>query len=345
MSLTSRPVHMRSAPFQFPGGAAAARTPTLESGLDQWVDAAPPQEAGARRELTRVVLNWHRAHQGVAADQTAPLNLNGMNLVQLPAQIGLLTNLRDLVLNDNQLTELPAEIGELVNLRSIQLTNNQLTQLPAQIGRLSALRELRLNGNPLTHLPDEFWELTGLNILYLAQTRLLYLPSAIERFSGLLALDLSYTEMRHLPAEIGGLNSLRYLGLSGNHLTSLPQEFERPAIEGSLQLTDRAGEPMPPEILRLANWDALRMRYAPWALMPQGVQRILNPRVHPRIAAGLAAMLASHAAEGYNELKRAIAEWWARVRQSHDIDPALLADLKARLALVGWLDSAEDVAA
>jgi leucine-rich repeat protein SHOC2 len=58
----------------------------------------------------------------------------------VPAEIGQLTSLAQLLLRGNRLTSVPAEIGQLRSLRYLFLQHNQLTTLPA------AIRELRAAG-------------------------------------------------------------------------------------------------------------------------------------------------------------------------------------------------------
>ena len=58
-------------------------------------------------------------------------------------------------LSDNQLTALPAAIGQLTALKELVLGSNQLTALPTEIGQLRALRWLDLSGNPLEVPPPE----------------------------------------------------------------------------------------------------------------------------------------------------------------------------------------------
>ncbi|XP_036323891.1 CCR4-NOT transcription complex subunit 6-like isoform X2 [Rhagoletis pomonella] len=77
------------------------------------------------------------------------LYLNDNQLLRLPADIGLLSNLRTLDLSSNKLRSLPAELGELIQLRELLLNNNYLRVLPYEIGKLFHLHVLGLMGNPL----------------------------------------------------------------------------------------------------------------------------------------------------------------------------------------------------
>src|ERR1700722_5509710 len=73
------------------------------------------------------------------------VDLSGLGLNTLPAEIGSLTALQQLNLFNNQLTTLPAEIGSLTALQKLDLYDNQLTTLPAEIGSLTALQQLYLS--------------------------------------------------------------------------------------------------------------------------------------------------------------------------------------------------------
>ncbi|XP_039968872.1 CCR4-NOT transcription complex subunit 6-like isoform X1 [Bactrocera tryoni] len=77
------------------------------------------------------------------------LYLNDNQLLRLPGDIGLLSNLRTLDLSSNKLRSLPAELGELIQLRELLLNNNYLRNLPYEIGKLFHLHVLGLMGNPL----------------------------------------------------------------------------------------------------------------------------------------------------------------------------------------------------
>ena len=151
------------------------------------------------------------------------LKLHGLELSgALPAEIGQLTSLTELVLNDNQLTSVPAEIGQLTSLVALRLYENELTSVPAEIGQLTSLEELFLNGNQLTSVPAEIGQLTSLRWLHLNGNQLTSVPAEIGQLTSLEKLWLYSNQLTSVPAEIGQLTSLERLGLSDNQLTRLP---------------------------------------------------------------------------------------------------------------------------
>lgn len=58
--------------------------------------------------------------------------------------IGLCRSLTDLSLTSNNLVELPEEIGDLTQLVVLRVDDNQLVSLPDSIGRLAMLEELEV---------------------------------------------------------------------------------------------------------------------------------------------------------------------------------------------------------
>ncbi|MCW5317760.1 TIR domain-containing protein [Nostoc sp. KVJ3] len=165
----------------------------------------------------------------VATDKDTTLDLAGKDLTTLPAEIGQLSNLRQLYLDSNQLTTLPAEIGQLSNLNVLYLDSNQLTTLPAEIGQLYNLSQLYLDSNQLTMLPAEIGQLYNLSQLYLDFNQLTTLPAEIGQLPNLSVLHLNSNQLTILPREIGQLPNLEALRLHGNPV------------------------PIPPEILSSAN--------------------------------------------------------------------------------------------
>ena len=93
----------------------------------------------------------------------------------IPAALGDLSNLRQLLLGTNTLSgKIPPELGDLGNLVYLSLGTNTLSgEIPAELGDLSNLLWLSLNNNELTGpLPAELGDLTNLQYLYLHNNEL-----------------------------------------------------------------------------------------------------------------------------------------------------------------------------
>ncbi len=159
------------------------------------------------------------------ARQSIALDLRGLALKELPAEIGRLSQLKTLDLRSNQLKEVLAEIGQLSQLRMLDLRSNQLTELPAEIGQLLQLSRLILSGNQLKELPAELGELSQLKLLHLALNQLMEVPPEIGQLSQLRTLDLRSNLLTELPAEIGQLSQLKSLNLPRNQLKDVPAEL------------------------------------------------------------------------------------------------------------------------
>lgn len=127
----------------------------------------------------RALEKIHEAEQ----EDSDVLWLSGMELTELPPEIGTLTNLVVLYIDSNQLKTLPKEIGNLHNLRWLDATQNQLKKLPPELGKLTNLKQLRLGHNNLHDLPQEIGNLHKLCVLRLESNNLQHLPVAIGQLT------------------------------------------------------------------------------------------------------------------------------------------------------------------
>ena len=86
----------------------------------------------------------------------------------MPAELGALTGLEELVLSDNALTSVPSELAALTGLEAVYLGSNAITSLPSELAALTGLEFLGLGGNQLTGVPTEFrtWGPMGVCELY-----------------------------------------------------------------------------------------------------------------------------------------------------------------------------------
>lgn len=117
--------------------------------------------------------------------------------------IGKLKNLRTLLLHDaSSLVELPVEIGNLTNLVVFELAGSAIMSLPASIGKLQNLEELYLSElKALTTLPEEIGNLTHLKKLYLNGSGITILPESFHKLSNLSYLNIHATPLFELQVD------------------------------------------------------------------------------------------------------------------------------------------------
>ena len=150
------------------------------------------------------------------------------HLHTLPPETGMLTCLQKLVLPGNRLTGIPETIGELAQLIQLDLSENAITVLPNSLGALPMLQELRLESNPLTFLPDTLGNLHSLMMLSIESNQLTTLPAGLAQLASLKTLFIKGTQLTVVPEWVGALNSLEELSLIDNkQLRALPPSLGR----------------------------------------------------------------------------------------------------------------------
>jgi len=156
------------------------------------------------------------------------LDLAETDLPKLPAEIGGLVNLKELLLWHNELKTLPEEIGSLQKLQWINLSMNSIESLPESMGKLHSLTHLDLSQNGLKSVPGAVFEMPALKSLDLSKNYdLASIPEDIGKLKGLEFLGLAFdTELKHLPLELGQLQNLREItGLEAGFLDA-PETVE-----------------------------------------------------------------------------------------------------------------------
>lgn len=160
-----------------PSASAAPVVPLVNAEAARRIDlaAAAPPRAYYRLNLARLGLtdadvanvDWTRVAHSVAI-----LDLSGNALTVLPAELGCLGQLQELVafknrirtvrpglfrgtrelhtllLSDNQLSTLPADVAKLRELRVVDLDANLLSSVPAPLSHCKALVQLSASNNP-----------------------------------------------------------------------------------------------------------------------------------------------------------------------------------------------------
>lgn len=167
------------------------------------------------------------------------LSLGRNPLTSLPADLGLLVQLKELWLDDCQLKgPLPDPILQLTSLEELRLSNNQITSLPETIAdSLPNLRVLSLDRNNLTSVPDRLQDLAGLQTLLLRHNQLTELPSGLPgpRMTALRLLHVSSNLLTTLPDSLAECPQLTHVYANGNQIRNLPSNLLSDTTVSSLR--------------------------------------------------------------------------------------------------------------
>jgi len=104
------------------------------------------------------------------------LALYGLNLSEIPDEIGELKNLRGLYLQTNSLSFIPESICELYNLNELNLLENPLVRLPENIGKLSNLNVLSFDAAYMNDVPLSITQLSPQLVTITNSAKILNIP-------------------------------------------------------------------------------------------------------------------------------------------------------------------------
>ena len=234
----------------------------------------------SQNNITNTNTPYYKALQLIeqaAKEEALELDLSGMELTELPAEIGQLISLTELFLFENSLSSLPPEIGQLTNLTCLSLFENSLSSLLPEIGQLTNLTELDFRENSLSILPPEIGQLTNLAYLSFDNNSLSSLPPEIGQLTNLACLSLDNNSLSSLPSEIGQLTNLSELFLGGNSLSSLPSEIGQLTNLAYLSLDYNGLSSLPPGIGQLTNLARLHLYGNPLPIPPEVIKRYKEP--------------------------------------------------------------------
>lgn len=168
-------------------------------------------------------------------DSVEVLDLRGKRLTEIPKEVYLMKNLKELYLGPisslgyfvpNQIRYLPAQLFELKKLEVLDLGDVQISKIPSDIGKLVNLKILDLRGATIKSLPEEIDRLKKLEILDIGCTPLESLPNEFGSLVNLKRLHMDQTFIRGLPESSRNLKSLEYLNMTGPKFIDLINAIE-----------------------------------------------------------------------------------------------------------------------
>jgi len=211
-------------------------------------------------------------------EEAEVLDLIGVRLAELPAEIGLLTRLHTLKICHSELTALPPEIRLCTALEHLDLTGNRLQKFPLHACGLPRLRNLRLTGNGLEEIPPQIGHLRGLEELALEHNALAGLPPHFGGLEQLRWLDLSDNPLAELPRETGALGQLKVLKLANGKLKTLPEELGYCAALEELDLANQQLTGLPELFVRLTQLRFLNLAGNSLEKLPVGLGALIHLR-------------------------------------------------------------------
>jgi hypothetical protein len=147
---------------------------------------------------------------------------NGRTKLNVPPEIGKLTNLIELNIYNYEIEFLPNEIGNLINLEEIMLCG-KLNSLPPTLQNWKKIRKLYLAGNNLKEIPRYFYLFNKLEYLDLSSSNISFVSDSIALLNNLRDLTLNRNiELKILPKSICELTMLERLEIENTMISSLP---------------------------------------------------------------------------------------------------------------------------
>ncbi|KAF8019298.1 hypothetical protein BT93_G0086 [Corymbia citriodora subsp. variegata] len=146
-------------------------------------------------------------------------------LSMLPAEMGGMDALEELLIDGTSVRELPLSIGKLVKLQILSVTNCfTLVRAPVSVCELKALSVLALDNAKILRLPESIGDLGHLRRLSLKDCRGLgNLPESIGKLEhSLEELDISGTSISNLPDSTKNLWNLTVLKMDSCFVREFP---------------------------------------------------------------------------------------------------------------------------
>jgi Leucine-rich repeat (LRR) protein len=152
-------------------------------------------------------------------------NIRG-DIWEIPKEIGVLKNLKEILIYANKIKIIPKELCLLTNLEKLDLSHNQISVIPKEFMFLNLLKQLDLTGNKISSLPKEFELLINLRELKLGDNNISKDDDVMKiTCLNLFILDLHKNSITNIPDEISNLLNLEKLDLSNNKIKTISEKI------------------------------------------------------------------------------------------------------------------------
>jgi len=145
----------------------------------------------------------------------------------LPSILGIMLELKTLVLNNNQISALCFDIYYLQHLEYLNLCHNKIIEFPPSTNPeslcMKSLTHLDASFNQITTIDDTIGIFKYLQLLNLSYNNINKITDkGIINLSRLINLDMSYNQLKNIITEIGSCIMLTTLNVSNNKLQLFP---------------------------------------------------------------------------------------------------------------------------
>lgn len=218
----------------------------MNDALEQWLGHAPVGPAREARTIAvaRIQRCWARETSAHGTAMVKELNLDGLDLTDLPTLGAHFGHVEVLSLKHNQLAQLPTRFLRCFpGVTRIYLSHNQFEQLPLGLSEVPQLRALYLGNNRLKfRLGDviRLGELTPLRVLDLSSNPLRQGHRLdVSRLKHLRYLSLRDTQLDSLPKGAVTLRGLEVFDLGNNRIQVLTRSdlFIYPDVHRAMDLS------------------------------------------------------------------------------------------------------------
>lgn len=154
------------------------------------------------------------------------VELDKLDLPEIPEKIYELINLRVLILSSNLLSTISNKICKLTKLEELYLNRNLITELPDEIGELTRLRKLILSENKIKRLPANFYNLTNLELFNIISNELEVISDDIFKMKNLDYLYLRCNKLKYISKEVSKIKEVSIYPDSYDNMNNLAENCE-----------------------------------------------------------------------------------------------------------------------